>query len=551
MKHLTSLGTTGADRKQLLLPELVRSTHMHVIGAPGQGKSKFLEHLIREDILNGEGLCLIDPHGELYTNILRWCAEHGFLDSRRIVLFDPTESDWVFGFNPLAFGIKDGEDLSYAVDAMARAAEQVWGGEDTLRTPLLRRVLKNVFHALAENRLTLYEALHLIDEHDPDGVRLRLTSRLKDPVVAAQWRSFNAMPPREFREVFSSTANRLLEFLSADIVRGTIGQLQNVVDMARLMDEGAIVLVNLSGSGRLPEGQARVLGALLVNDLFLKARRRPPKSRPFYLYLDEAQRFVNEDVSRILDEGRKFGLHLILAHQHLSQLREEAGERVYGSVMTSARSKVVFGGLATDDARILTEQLYMGHLDLHEAKSYRPAVTGYIRTWLHSHSETKGQSWSENSSSSESSSETVYDEDDDPSVTTGASSSDSSSSGGSSSETEGVAESFEPVIEWLPEPYSIEEQVYRTMALMVNQPRQRAIVKLPDRPPRRVKTPTIRDGLANDSRIEQLKLKAFQRTSFALPRQEALKQIEDRQLKLLQAGDAPGAPSDPDDFLVG
>lgn len=548
MKRLVSLGTTGGDRKKLLLPEIVRSTHMHVLGAPGQGKSKFLEHLIREDILNGQGLCLVDPHGELYTNILRWCEELGLADRRKIVLFDPTDGDWVFGFNPLAFDVKDGEDLSYSVDSMARAVEQVWGGEDTLRTPLLRRVLRSVFHALAENKLTLYEALHLIDEQDGSGLRRRLTEGLKDPVVAAQWRSFNDMSSREFREVFSSTANRLLEFLSADIVRGTVGQLRNVLDLAGLMDDGAVLLVNLSGSGRLPEGQARILGTLLVNDLFLKARRRRPGSRPFYLYLDEASLFVNEDIARILDEGRKFGLHLILAHQHLSQLRE-AGERVYGAVMTSARSKIVFGGLSADDARVLTEQLYLGYLDLKEAKSYRPAVTGYIRTWLHSHSQTRGENWSESSSGSESTSETIYDEDDDPVVSTGASSSYSSASGGSSSETEGVAESFEPVIEWLPEPYSLEEQIYRTMGLMVNQPRQRAIVKLPDRPPRRVKTPTIREAVANDRRVEQLKLKAFQKTPFALPRQEALEQIEARQRKLLLQDDPVTGTSDPDDFL--
>ena len=115
----------------------------------------------------------------------------------------------------------------------------------------------------------------------------------------------------------------------------------------------------------------------------MKAKARPEGSRPFYLYIDECARFVNEDIGRILDEGRKFGLHLILAHQHLAQLKK-AGEEVYQAVMTDAKTKVVFGGLNTEDARVLAEQIFLGELDLDDPKNIlsRPVVVGYAREWL-------------------------------------------------------------------------------------------------------------------------------------------------------------------------
>ena len=126
-------------------------------------------------------------------------------------------------------------------------------------------------------------------------------------------------------------------------------------------------MVNLSSGNRISEDNARLLGTLIVNEIFLKAKGRPEDSRPFYLYIDECARFVNEDIGRILDEGRKFGLHLILAHQHLAQLKK-AGEEVYQAVMTDAKTKVIFGGLNTEDARVLAEQVFLGELDLEDPK---------------------------------------------------------------------------------------------------------------------------------------------------------------------------------------
>ena len=394
------LGKTE-DGRSLYLPAKVRTTHMQVIGASGTGKTKFLEHLIRADILENRGLCLLDPTGNLYKELVRWCETKGFLGRKKILLFDPASDEWSFSFNPLSLS-HESEDISFHVDSMVKACATVWGGEDTDRTPLLKRCLRSTFHVLAEKRLTLLEAMDLLSDNDEAGLRTYLTRDIADAVIRAQWASFNTMKPREFRETFGSTQNRLMEFLASERIRRVLGARENALDLHTVMDEGAILLVNLSSGRRVSEENASLLGALLVSDLFLKARGRPKGSRPFFLYVDECSRFVSEDIGRILDEGRQFGLHLILAHQHLAQLMK-AGEAVYNAVMTDARTKVVFGGLSPDDAKVMAETVYMGEIDFEEAKQslIKPVTVGYDRITLANESESSGRSYGSGRSESD------------------------------------------------------------------------------------------------------------------------------------------------------
>ena len=329
------LGKNRYGKTVRLYPK-TRRTHMHIAGASGEGKSKFMEHLIRSDISNNEGLCLIDPHGYLYNDIVRWCESKRMLDRSRpkkIILFDPSQEGWTFGFNPLSEGLSE---ISFHVDAMVRAVAKVWGGEDTDRTPLLKRCLRVIFHTLAEKNLSLYEAQHLIDPVDEE-IRKYLTRDIKDVAIKKQWNYFNSLKAKPFYDEFGSSINRMMEFLASPIIRNVVGQIERTIDFRKIMDEGWVLLVNLASSDKVSDDNARLLGTLIVNDLFMRAKGRPKGSRPFYLYIDECARYINEDIGRILDEGRKFGLHLILAHQHLSQLKE-AGESVYRAVMQNART---------------------------------------------------------------------------------------------------------------------------------------------------------------------------------------------------------------------
>lgn len=571
---LLHLGATQSG-KRIFIDPVVRKTHMHVLGASGRGKSFFLEHLIRQDIKNGDGLCLIDPHGTLYHKIVAWCAQYPAFSWDKVVLLDASAPGWTFGFNPLNFA---GADTSFAVDSMVNACAQVWGGEDTSSTPLLKGVLRGVFHALAENGLTLIEAEYLIDERDEwKPLRKSITRDIIDPVIRGEWDKWNELKPREFREHFSSTTNRLMEFLSAQVIRSIVGQQEYVIDFRKIMDAGGIVLVNLESRGRLSEFNARTLGTLLTNDLFLKAQGRPEGSRPFYLYIDECGRYLNESIQRILDESRKRGLHLILANQHLSQLRA-AGETVYGAVMTDAQTKVVFGGLASEDADTMVKEVFLD-LDLEEPKHslarkvavgqeaiiLRSGSEGHSTSTGTSRAESEAHGWSRGTTSgaSESESEVIFPDDIEGPTTSawGVSqgTSDTESHSTSSSVTESAAESVSEMNGWTESfktiyaevvggVHTLEEQRYKKMAWLKKQPQQMALLVLPDFSLIPFRVADVGQPITTPEMREHLVEKRFNALPFVQRDDESVIHFEQRTVALKQKAGLLPANMEPGDF---
>lgn len=125
------LGRDILTNRSVTIDEKTRKTHMHIIGSSGEGKSKFMEHMVRHDIINNNGLCLIDPHGYLYNDLVKWCETRGMTDRKKIVLFDPLAKGWTFAFNPLKIG--NPKHLSFLVDAMVRACAKVWAAKTPTR----------------------------------------------------------------------------------------------------------------------------------------------------------------------------------------------------------------------------------------------------------------------------------------------------------------------------------------------------------------------------------------------------------------------------------
>ena len=377
-----------------------RSTHMHVVGASGRGKSKFLEQLIRQDIRHRHGLCLIDPHGTLYEDVVAWCARNGLHRRRRIHLVDPNDPAWTVGFDPLR--CENPEDLSLAVDATVEACAQVWGGEDSNRTPLLKKCLRAVFYALAATGHPFSDALALTKINDVDGFRAAATGNLPDSIYQTVWDDLNGLSKREFAETFSSTHNRLIEFLSSPLIRRMLSVKENVLDLRRCMDEGDIVLVNLQPR-KISNDNARLVGTLLTNSLFnfaIRRDEREAKRKPFYLYVDECYQYLTSDVEAMLDQTRKFGLHLILSHQHLAQL-SKYGDHVYQAVMTNAQTKVVFGGLSDADGETLARELLRETFDFNRTKDVldKPVVVGFERVIMNSQGRAVGKALTEGESS--------------------------------------------------------------------------------------------------------------------------------------------------------
>ncbi len=515
------LGKSTDTENRVVFPSSSRQYHLHVLGQFGLGKSKFLEHLIRQDIQSGSGLCLIDPHGSLYDAVTEWCALNEWFDRRKVVLFEPSLRGWLFGYNPLSFSGMETDDVAVAVDNMVKACAQVWGGEDMSKTPRLMRVLPALFFALGEQGLTLREAPDLLAS---GMLRDFLVSQIRDPFVKDEWSYLGALPPSEFIQQTESTRNRLASFLRHPMVRTMVGQTENTLDFSASMESGDVVLINLGG---LPPHTARLIGSLMVSDLYSRARlREPDVSPPFFLYLDECHQFLNDDVERIVTELRKFGLWLIAAHQNLGQVRHYGGEAVESAIM-QIPNKVVFGGLPTRDAGELVNALYLGEIDYERPKRSmdKPVTVDHIVKRLWSVADAQGFS-----TGSSLSTQRAYGGEQGPAETETASQQLNESS------TDGWSESLAPVFEWLPTVlYSIEEQVQQHMSTLVGLSTQQAVVKLFQQAPTQIRVPFVKEAGVSKQFVEEQKLLTNEKCNHALPRLKAESLLQDRRRKLLDA----------------
>ena len=544
------IGRTRA-RREVIVPSNLRQYHLHVLGQFGLGKSTLLEHMIRTDVFNQQGLCLIDPHGSLYDDLLCWLTETGLINTRRVVLLEPSSPLWTFAFNPLNFSGYSAGERATAVDAMVKACGAVWGGEDFDKTPRLARSLYAIFHALSEKGLTLYEAMDLCLPSSP--LRHYLTTGLSNTAVQAEWDDLNAIPPREYRELFESTRNRLHRFILDPTVAAIVSQTEQLLDLFRIMEDGGILLVNLA---RIGEEQKKLLGSLLVSNFVHTAiqRRKPNVSRPFYLYIDECYDYLNGDVARAITQCRKFGLHLVLSHQNIGQLREKASPAVSSAVM-QIPNRIVFGGLPVDEAEELARYLFLETFDTNAIKHIldKPTVVRYMQTFLRQGSRTTGSSSTTGTGSNTSDSVgRFYSEDGEAvgsySASSGAGESAQDIDTQSESETSGWSEGFVPILEERPtQTVSLEEQLHHATVLTRGLLARQAIVKLFGKPPVQVLTPFVRQAIAREERIEEAKLTTFERSGFASPRVAVQRIIEARRERLL--AEASEAVESPESYL--
>lgn len=349
-----------ARRRPIRLTPDDRRIHMHVIGSSGSGKSKFLEWMIRGDLRNRQGFALLDPHGTLYDDVVSYIARYPSL-GRDVILLNLSAGDRVIGFNP--FQRASEHSVSVQVSRRIIATMHAWGVENADQTPTLERVLRLIYTVMIERNLGLPQVRHLIDFNARD-IRAELVDRLQTELVAAEWREIQALKQREWREETLSARNRLFRLLTSPTLMRFMGVPGRTLDLKAIMDEGKVLLVNLAGSDDFSEEDARVFGALLVNEFFEAARRRRKDTRgrdprPYYLYMDEFQNFVSLDIADMLDQVRKFGLFTILAHQRFGHL----DENITDAVLTNCRIKAVFGGLRVESAELMARELFIGKLD--------------------------------------------------------------------------------------------------------------------------------------------------------------------------------------------
>jgi hypothetical protein len=499
MKPPLLLGYDALKRPISLAPE-DRNIHMHVIGASGSGKSKFLEWMIRGDLKNRQGFCLLDPHGTLYNDVVNYCA-HRVL-GREIIPLNLSSPESIVGFNP--FQKANIASVAVQVDRRIAATMHAWNVEGTDQTPTLERTLRLIYTVMLDQNLALPQIQHLVDFNARE-IRGQLIDRLQTPLIQKEWRELQQLKAKEWRDEILSAKNRLFRFLTSPALTRFMGLPDRTLDLRAVMDEGKVLLVNLAPSDELSEENARVFGALLVNEFFECARRRQKDGRgrdpkPFYLYMDEFQNFVSLDIADMLDQVRKFGLFTVLSHQRFGQL----DENITDAVLTNCRIKAVFGGLTADSAQLMAREMFINKLDpkkikvaIKQTKFWPTEETRQVRTRSTSHTSSSG--WSESSGSgysSGSSSGEFFGPEQwfGSSGASGRSASDSSGSssmsgsGSSGSDSYGDSESVADIPVFVPVPfeelssiqyYSLEEQLIELTAALKEQYARHCFIKLP------------------------------------------------------------------------
>lgn len=324
-----------------------RRRHLYIIGQTGTGKSTLLLNLVAQDIQAGAGVALLDPHGDLAEAALMRIPRGR---SRDLVYLNAADAERPIGFNPLSAVPEDLKPIvaGDVVGAFKHVWPESWGAR-------LEYVLINAVRTLLDvpGATLLMLPRLLID----DTFRAELVhSHLRDPVVASFWVNEYAGYGDNFRaEAISPIQNKIGRVLIEPRLRNMLAQSTSTISLRRLMDEGAIVICNLS-KGQLGEGVAHLLGALLTTVIAQAALSRADvpadKRRVFHLYADEFQSFATESFGLILSEARKFGMTLTVAHQYLEQLPAPLRAAVFGNV-----GSVIACRTGAADAPILAEQI--------------------------------------------------------------------------------------------------------------------------------------------------------------------------------------------------
>ena len=336
---ITYFGQTDARNKKVPfgIKRKDRTKHMYVIGKTGMGKSTLLENLAVQDIQNGEGLAFIDPHGKTAELLLEYIPEHRIKD---VLYFAPFDMEYPVSFNVMEDVGADKRHL--VVNGLMSTFEKIWVDAWSAR---MAYILNNTLLALLEYPdATLLGVNRMLADKD---FRKKVVDNVTDPSVKSFWiDEFGKYTERFAAEATPAIQNKVGQFTSNPLVRNLIGQPKSSFNIRKIMDEKKILIVNLS-KGRVGEGNANLIGSMLITKIYLAAMSRADlterelKKYPnFYLYVDEFQSFANKSFADILSEARKYKLNLTIAHQYIEQMEEEVRDAVFGNVGTMAAFRV-------------------------------------------------------------------------------------------------------------------------------------------------------------------------------------------------------------------
>ncbi len=329
-----------------------RMRHMYIIGKSGAGKSEFIANLAAQDVKNGDGLCIIDPHGDLVETVLG-CVPRERADD--VVIFDPSDLERPIGLNMLEAPSEEMKD--FACGEMIAIFYKLFPPE--MIGPMFEHTMRNMMLTLMsdpENPGTIAEIPRLVV--DPDFQKAWV-KKVKDPVVLNYWEKEVAKTSDFHKsEMFGYLTSKVGRFVENAMLRNIIGQQKSAFDFRKIMDEKKIFLVNLS-KGKIGDINANLLGLIMVTKLQMAAMGRadmPKEQRhDFFLYIDEFQNFITPSIATILSEARKYRLSLILAHQYLGQLSPKGDNEIRDAVLGNVGSMLI-GRIGIEDAQVLEKE---------------------------------------------------------------------------------------------------------------------------------------------------------------------------------------------------
>ncbi|MBI2587978.1 type IV secretion system DNA-binding domain-containing protein, partial [Candidatus Azambacteria bacterium] len=317
------------ERKRFGIKLNDRRRHVYVIGKTGTGKSALLKNMAINDIRSGRGLGIVDPHGEFAEEILSYVPKDRIND---VIYFNPADLDHPIAFN--AIEQVGPEHRHLVASGLMGVFKKIWPDVWSAR---MEYILNNTILALLEYPdSTLLGIQRMLSDKN---YRRQVVEQLSDPIVKAFWvQEFAKYTQRLETEAVAAIQNKVGQFIAAPVIRNIVGQTHSTIDSRRIMDEGKILIVNLS-KGLVGEDNSKLLGGLIVTKLQLAAMSRvdiphEEDRRDFFLYVDEFQNFATASFANILSEARKYRLSLILAHQYIMQLDETVADAVFGNVGT-------------------------------------------------------------------------------------------------------------------------------------------------------------------------------------------------------------------------
>lgn len=330
-----------------------RLRHFYIIGQTGTGKTTLMKNMIIQDIENGDGVCMIDPHGTDIADILSSIPE-----SRRddVIYFDPARTDMVMGLNMLEFDPAKPEQKTFVVNELFSIFQKLYGANPESMGPMFEQYFRNATQLVMEDPESGNTLLDISRVFADKEYRDYKISKARNPVIVQFWTEIATKAGGEasLENIVPYITSKFDVFTANDYMRPIIGQQHSAFNFRKIMDEKKILLVNLS-KGRLGEINANLIGMIIVGKILMAALSRVDDVTrgyaPFYLHMDEFQNVTTDSISAILSEARKYKLGLTVAHQFLAQIDEKIRDAVFGNVGSMSVFRV-----GPEDAQFLEHQ---------------------------------------------------------------------------------------------------------------------------------------------------------------------------------------------------